>query len=140
LACALRDAGSTDRAAVRNALAQLNVTTFFGEIRFDERGVNVYKPMVVNQVQSGKLVTIYPYQLAMAERTFELRGSPTAVSTRLRVIEQEARRGWAGAVQSLLPARYRPERSLAAHRPPAEHEGIVARSLISRAFNIVPLL
>jgi branched-chain amino acid transport system substrate-binding protein len=67
LAYALRDAGSTDRSAVRDALAQLNVTTFFGEIRFDERGVNVYKPMVVNQVQSGKLVTIYPYRLANAK-------------------------------------------------------------------------
>jgi hypothetical protein len=27
----------------------------------------VFKPMVVNQIQSGKLVTIYPYRLAEAE-------------------------------------------------------------------------
>ncbi len=67
LASALRNARSTDPTAVLNALAQLNVTTFFGEVRFDARGVNVYKPMVVNQVQNGKLVTIYPYRLANAK-------------------------------------------------------------------------
>ncbi len=64
---ALEVAGTTDRAAVRDALAKLNVTTFFGQIRFDDRGVNVYKPMVVNQIQNGKLLTIYPYRLANAK-------------------------------------------------------------------------
>jgi branched-chain amino acid transport system substrate-binding protein len=63
---AIEAAGSTDHDAVRDALAALNVTTFFGPIRFDGRGVNVYKPMVVNQIQNGRLVTIYPYRLANA--------------------------------------------------------------------------
>ena len=63
---ALAAAGSTDREAVRNALARLDVITFFGLLKFDARGVNMWKPMVVNQIQNGKLVTIYPYRLANA--------------------------------------------------------------------------
>ena len=63
---ALGRAGSTDRAAVRDALARLDVVTFFGLLKFDSRGVNVFKPMVVNQVHRGQLGTIYPYRLADA--------------------------------------------------------------------------
>jgi branched-chain amino acid transport system substrate-binding protein len=63
---ALERAKTTDRAAVRDALARLDVVTFFGLLKFDSRGVNVFKPMVVNQIQRGKLVTIYPYRLANA--------------------------------------------------------------------------
>jgi branched-chain amino acid transport system substrate-binding protein len=65
-AYALQAAQTIDRPRVRDALAGLNVTTFFGQIKFDERGVNVYKPMVVNQIQGSRLVTIYPYRLANA--------------------------------------------------------------------------
>jgi branched-chain amino acid transport system substrate-binding protein len=78
---ALQTAGSTDHAAVRDALAQLNVTTFFGEIRFDDRGVNVYKPMVVNQIQDGNLVTIYPYRLANAKPIYPAPPWSDTVST-----------------------------------------------------------
>ncbi len=63
---ALQRAGTTDREAVRNALAGLDVVTFFGLLKFDSRGTNPFKPMVVNQIQGPKLVTIYPYRLADA--------------------------------------------------------------------------
>jgi branched-chain amino acid transport system substrate-binding protein len=63
---ALERAGSIDRMAVRDALAHLDVVTFFGLLKFDSRGVNVFKPMVVNQIQHAKLVTIYPYRLGNA--------------------------------------------------------------------------
>lgn len=63
---ALQRAGSTDAAAVRDALAHLDVVTFYGLLKFDGRGVNAYKPMVVNQIQQGRLVTIYPYRLGNA--------------------------------------------------------------------------
>jgi branched-chain amino acid transport system substrate-binding protein len=63
---ALERAQSLDRLAVRDALAHLDVVTFFGLLKFDSRGVNVFKPMVVNQIQHGKLVTIYPYRLGNA--------------------------------------------------------------------------
>ncbi len=71
---ALAAAGSTDRMAVRNALAHLDVVTFFGLLKFDSRGVNVFKPMVVNQIQHGKLVTIYPYRLANAAPVYPAPG------------------------------------------------------------------
>jgi branched-chain amino acid transport system substrate-binding protein len=61
---AIEHAGTIDRAAVRNALLHLDVVTFYGLLKFDSRGVNAYKPMVVNQIQRSALVTIYPYRLA----------------------------------------------------------------------------
>ena len=64
---AIQRAGTLDPARVRDALANLDVVTFFGLLKFDSRGLNVFKPMVVNQIQAGKLVTIYPYRLAEAE-------------------------------------------------------------------------
>ena len=67
---AIQRAGSIDHAAVRPALLNLDVVTFYGLLKFDSRGVNAYKPMVVNQIQHGTLVTIYPYRLANATPIF----------------------------------------------------------------------
>jgi len=61
---AIEKAGSLDPEKVRDALAKLDVTTFYGIIKFDSRGLNVYKPMVTNQIQNGKLVTVWPKGLA----------------------------------------------------------------------------
>lgn len=57
---AVRNAGSTDPGKVRDALAQLDEQSFFGPLRFNDRGENVTKPMSVVQVQNGKLVTVWP--------------------------------------------------------------------------------
>jgi branched-chain amino acid transport system substrate-binding protein len=57
---AMEDAGSLDPQAVRNALAALNVSTFYGVLRFDSRGANVYKQMVVQQIQQSRHHTVYP--------------------------------------------------------------------------------
>jgi len=43
------------------------VTIFFGQIKFDNRGVNVTKPMVVEQVQDGKHHTVWPADVADAK-------------------------------------------------------------------------
>jgi branched-chain amino acid transport system substrate-binding protein len=64
---AITRAGTTARKNVRDALANLDVVTFYGLLKFDSRGVNAYKPMVVNQIQRGNMVTIYPYRLANAK-------------------------------------------------------------------------
>ncbi|MEP7288467.1 MAG: amino acid ABC transporter substrate-binding protein [Chloroflexota bacterium] len=61
---AIQAADSLDPKAVRDALAKLDVTTFYGQIKFDDRGVNIYKPMVVEQWQNGKKVTIWPLEAA----------------------------------------------------------------------------
>jgi len=57
---ALQKAGTLDSEKVRDALQSLDIVTFYGIIKFDSRGLNVFKPMVVNQIQHGKLVTVWP--------------------------------------------------------------------------------
>jgi branched-chain amino acid transport system substrate-binding protein len=63
---AIENAGTvTNPDKVRDALVALDVTTFFGQIKFDSRGVNVTKPMVVEQIQTdGKHHTVYPSDVA----------------------------------------------------------------------------
>ncbi|HEX8730880.1 MAG TPA: amino acid ABC transporter substrate-binding protein [Ktedonobacterales bacterium] len=63
---ALAKAGSIDPQKVRDALAGLDITTFYGQIKFASNGENTTKPMVTTQIQSGKLVTVYPSNVANA--------------------------------------------------------------------------
>lgn len=57
---AIQKAGSLDPQKVRDALASLDVLTFYGILKFDSRGINVFKPMAVNQIQNGELKTVWP--------------------------------------------------------------------------------
>lgn len=61
---AIENAGSLDPTKVRDALAALDVMTFFGQIKFDSRGLNIYKPMVVEQIQNGTHYTVFPANVA----------------------------------------------------------------------------
>jgi branched-chain amino acid transport system substrate-binding protein len=61
---AIEQAGSLDPERVRDALASLDVMTFFGRIKFDVNGQNIYKPMMVEQIQSGRPRTVWPLELA----------------------------------------------------------------------------
>ncbi len=61
---ALENAGSLDPTKVRDALVKLDVMTFFGQIKFDDRGINIYKPMVVEQIQKGVHYTVFPTDVA----------------------------------------------------------------------------
>lgn len=63
---ALEKAGSIDATKVRDALKDLDVTTFYGPIKFSASGENVSKPMVTIQIQSGQLVTVFPSDVANA--------------------------------------------------------------------------
>jgi len=57
--------GSLDPAKVRDALAKLNFDSFFGHIQFDDRGINLYKPMAVMQNQTdGNIYTVGPANVA----------------------------------------------------------------------------
>jgi len=60
LGLAVENAGSTEPDKVRNAMASLDVPSFFGPIKFDATGKNVTKPMAVIQIQNGKVVTVWP--------------------------------------------------------------------------------
>ncbi|MEI2765089.1 MAG: amino acid ABC transporter substrate-binding protein [Dermatophilaceae bacterium] len=57
---AIQAAGSTDANKVRDALAALDVNTFFGKVKFDANGQNTFRPMAVIQIQGGKMVTVWP--------------------------------------------------------------------------------
>ena len=64
---ALEKAGTLDPQKVRDALASLDVMTFYGPIKFDKRGVNMSKPMLVQQIQNDTLVTVWPRAIANAK-------------------------------------------------------------------------
>src|SRR5437870_6201013 len=57
---AIENAGSLDATKVRDALAGLDVMTFFGQIKFDSRGINTFKPMVLEHIQNGPHYTAFP--------------------------------------------------------------------------------
>jgi branched-chain amino acid transport system substrate-binding protein len=67
---ALENARSLDREKVRTALAALDLITFYGRIKFDQTGLNVYKPMVVEQIQNGHRTTVWPQELAVASPAY----------------------------------------------------------------------
>ena len=67
LVLAVEKAGDTSPDKVRDALAGLDTTSFFGQIKFDSTGQNIYKPMSVIQVQNGKPVTVWPTDSAEAK-------------------------------------------------------------------------
>jgi len=64
---AIENANSLDPNKVREALVKLNVTTFFGTLAFNNQGYNIKKPMVVEQIQNGQHVTVYPPSVANAK-------------------------------------------------------------------------
>lgn len=64
---AIEAAGSLDANAVRDAIAKLDFMSFYGQIKFDSRGINVTKPMAVEQWQNGKRVTVWPADAASAK-------------------------------------------------------------------------
>jgi branched-chain amino acid transport system substrate-binding protein len=70
---AIEKAGTLDRSKVRDAIAAIDIMTFYGQIKFDNRGVNVYKPMAVEQLQpDGKKYTVFPISVAEKEGLYPM--------------------------------------------------------------------
>jgi branched-chain amino acid transport system substrate-binding protein len=67
---AFQRAGSFETDAVRDALAATDMQTFYGNIKFDESGKNIAKPMALRQVQNGKLVVVAPLKWAAGEMIY----------------------------------------------------------------------
>jgi len=62
---AIENAGTLDPLKVRDAIAALDMMTFYGRIKFDNRNVNIYKPMAVEQLQpDGNKYTVFPVEVA----------------------------------------------------------------------------
>lgn len=64
---AIETAGSTDRDAVREALQQMELDTFFGPINFREDGMNAARDLPVIQVQDGRVEVINPPDIRTSE-------------------------------------------------------------------------
>jgi len=56
----IEKAKSTDKKAVREALASLDIVTFYGQIKFTANGMNGSKELPIIQVQNGVPVPLYP--------------------------------------------------------------------------------
>lgn len=69
LADAVTRAGSTDKAAIRDALATTDMTTFYGPVKFGENGMNLGRDMPIIQVQDGEIEVLYPATIASADMT-----------------------------------------------------------------------
>ena len=78
---ALQRAGSFDTEAVRDALAATDLQTFYGNIRFDETGKNIAKPMVLLQIQDGEYRVVAPTAWAADELAFPRPGSAPVPDT-----------------------------------------------------------
>jgi len=64
---AFERAGSLDKEAVRDAIAETDLSTFYGQIRFSDAGNNIAKPMVLRQIQDGKYNVVAPSEFASHE-------------------------------------------------------------------------
>jgi branched-chain amino acid transport system substrate-binding protein len=67
---AFKRAGSLEPDAVRDALAATEMETFYGNIKFDETGKNIAKPMALLQVQDGQYVVVAPTKWAEKEMIY----------------------------------------------------------------------
>ena len=61
---AFERAQSFDTEKLRDALADTNMQTFYGNIKFDLTGKNTAKPMVLRQIQDGKFNVVAPTKWA----------------------------------------------------------------------------
>ena len=57
---AFERAGTLDKEAVRDAIAETDMQTFYGGIKFSEAGNNIAKPMVLRQIQDGEYNVVAP--------------------------------------------------------------------------------
>ena len=57
---AIEKAGTLDKAKVRDALASLDIMTFYGPVKFGPNGMNQGRDLPIVQVQAGKVVPLFP--------------------------------------------------------------------------------
>ncbi len=61
---AFEAAQSFDTEKVRKAIADTNMQTFYGNIKFSDKGNNIAKPMVLRQIQNGTFNVVAPSKWA----------------------------------------------------------------------------
>jgi branched-chain amino acid transport system substrate-binding protein len=70
---AFERAGTLEPKAVRDAIAATEMQTFYGNIKFDETGKNIAKPMVLYQVQGGQYKVVAPTEWANSKLVYPLK-------------------------------------------------------------------
>jgi branched-chain amino acid transport system substrate-binding protein len=60
-------AGTLDVEKVRDAIATTDLATIYGQVKFDETGKNIAKPMVLYQIQNGEYKLVAPTKVASAK-------------------------------------------------------------------------
>ena len=70
---AIEKANSLDPTKVRDAIAALDIMTFYGQVKFDSRGINTFKPMAIEQLQpDGKKYTVWPANVAEKDALYPM--------------------------------------------------------------------
>ncbi len=72
LMVAIENAGTMDMDAVRQALFDLDIMTFYGPINFDDTGKNAGKPMGAIQIQNGEIFVVAPSEAAVADLQYPM--------------------------------------------------------------------
>lgn len=67
---AFRRANSFDTEKLRDAIAATKMQTFYGNVRFDETGKNIAKPMVMSQILQSDYKVVAPTEWASTEAVF----------------------------------------------------------------------
>lgn len=69
---AIQRADSLDPKRVRDEISRTSITTAYGPIKFNEKGVNIAKDMAVVQIQNDKHVVVFPKAAATGELIYPL--------------------------------------------------------------------
>lgn len=64
---AIERAGSIDKAKVRDALAETDIVTFFGPVKFSPNGMNQVRAIPIIQVQDEKIMILQPDEIKNAD-------------------------------------------------------------------------
>jgi branched-chain amino acid transport system substrate-binding protein len=72
---ALKQVGSLDRERVRNAIANIKLRSFYGNVCFNKRGEEACKSMGVAQIQGGRPVVVWPARFAQRKLIYPAPGS-----------------------------------------------------------------
>lgn len=67
---ALQRANGFDTDKLRDAIAATDMQTFYGNVKFDETGKNIAKPMVLRQIQGGQYKVVAPTKWASDKIVF----------------------------------------------------------------------
>jgi branched-chain amino acid transport system substrate-binding protein len=67
---AFERAGTLDKEAVRDAIAETDLMTFYGRVKFSDAGNNIAKPMVLRQIQDGEYNVVAPPKFASHELNY----------------------------------------------------------------------